>query len=132
MFKKVDKLVLRGSVWLRATGQIGKQKLTQYYRSVLFNERSRRMCCVGVYGAACGIPKRLLEGCGTPGGAVDSLDRALDKEHLDDARKYRDMAVWGNFYEANDDPNTTDEQKIELLTPLFATEGIELEFRPDL
>ena len=131
MFKKVEKLVLRGSVWLRAKGQIGRWH-GLYYRSNLFTKSTGRMCCVGVLGAACGIPKRLMEGQGTPSGVINNI-RPPDEEHLESAYEYRSLSpAWGSFYEANDDPHTTDEEKISLLTPLFAEMGIELEFRPDL
>lgn len=137
MFKKVDKLILRGSEWLRATGRIGKGTgKDSYYLAQLFKKSSGRMCCIGVLGRACGLPVRLLSGLGTPRSVVNRiLNTDSDTEFLEDAHQYRDLvdgdSCGANFYVANDDKSTSDDEKIDLLTPLFADIGIDLEFRPN-
>ncbi len=116
--KKVKPIVviIRASSWWRGTKRNpdGANGLTDGHH---------RDCCLGRDGIACGISRSQMADFDFP----RELSYRLRGE--EDDKRTRQAIEWGgqwpyelenNASVVNDDPETTDEQKIKLLRPIFA------------
>lgn len=116
-------LIIKSSEWLRGGGD-----------SYLFN--GRRYCCLGLDARACGVADTLLELVAAP----DVLDYNLitgegPLQHWvttpGSTRTAENTPSCVEAMRANDLQSIDDEERIALLRPIFAREGIELDWRPN-
>lgn len=128
-------LVIRGSEWLRgelAWNAEGKNT------SRLGREADGRFCCLGLDARDRGVPLELLYDAHTPEDLgpltyAPGVDGYLaDWTTLDEeAKTVADNEDAIGAMEANDDHGCTDAKRIEWLRPIFAAQGIELDWRPE-
>jgi len=123
------KLVIKGSQWLRATGNIGYENSTGTYTAQLW--RGKRGCCLGILANQCGMSQAKL--------SRDSKFEPTDYAYTDVPQQYRDFCWDGGesanwlqeAMEINDESEYTDAQKIKKLRPAFAEAGITLIWKPN-
>lgn len=135
---QMKKLIIRSSEWLRAEGR------TLFVSGLCVGDR---FCCLGLDALSEGFKPYELEGFTMPSSLLDSLAHN-NPEPIEEKPYFRRWAIWheddgessayavdgmdaATCQHINDDPKTTDEEKIALLTPIFARHGIEIDWRPN-
>ena len=111
------KLVIDRKVWLRGEGDAVSR---------LLRPEDQKMCCVGIYGKALGLPDKVLEDVTTAtgwGGTTVWPDWVLEECHT--LGKTTDIA---EVYVTNDEMDFNDRERETRLTLLFAKHGVEVEF----
>jgi len=110
----------------------------------LFNPSTEKMCCLGHYGVACGIPRDAMTLVGNPytlgdlsrDERVHELWNKLCEWHEPEGMQadpylepeYDNSELARGAITINDDPQMTDAERELALTILFAKWGIEVEF----
>jgi len=120
-------LVIRDSEWLRGNG-FGVLWTQPYDGS------PTRYCCLGLDLRDRGV--ELTEVYSTPGrlrvAAPESCPREYAQDWVDESKvNPSDNADSNQAVDINDNSHTTDDEKIEALRPIFASKGIELDWRPN-
>lgn len=110
-------LVLRKRRWARG-GRNGGSCL-----SALLNE-SRKMCCLGFLGKACGATDEQIDGAPMPS---DTSAVCWPRGLICGGR---DSKLSDQIASANDSPETTDREREEKLRPLFRKLGYRLVVKP--
>lgn len=122
---KPEKLILDYSKW--RCGGDGPNKLGEGYTELL--NKFGFMCCLGLFESQCGIPNDQLLKKDEPMD-VETVIPLFAIQRYEPDEDYHGRINTKLSLEAigiNDDPETTPEEKIELLTNLLAKEGIQLE-----
>ena len=128
----MKRMVIKSSEWHRG-GNVNECEF-----SALLTPEGMR-CCIGIHGRLCGIPDAHILSC------VDVS--SMQEDDITECYKpwlgtYGDIinchnatansAIANNAMLINDAGNTTDEQKITALRPIFAEIGVSIVWRPDL
>ncbi len=94
----------------------------------LLSKTTGRMCCLGFYGLACGLTEDEIRGRGEPCYAPsDKWPKTCLRLDSDD---WRVQTTWTNTaVDINDNPDSSDEVREDLLTDHFAKVGVDVEFR---
>ncbi|MBW3569688.1 MAG: hypothetical protein KY467_01160 [Gemmatimonadetes bacterium] len=141
-------LVIRGSEWLRARkGATAEERAAYTGEAALCSWEGPAFCCLGLDLRDRGVPKEALQDHAQPSD-LDALT-LLDLPDYPWARPELQMPEPGvedaevpffvnilhpdadRAMRINDDFSTTDEEKIRMLTPIFARHGIRIDFRPE-
>ena len=120
------KLVIDRAIWLRGGGS-GSGMLRTLAEPV-------KMCCLGIYLDACGIPRDELAGLGRPSDLMLGVDKGrvafpdearwlLRREN----RRFNSEAAVA-LYQTNDSSQLTAAQREEALRRIFAQHGVDVEF----
>ena len=115
----MQRMVIKGSEWHRGGDSANSE-------SVALLTASGRRCCVGIHGRLCGIPDAHLMEVTWPS--------KMEHGTITECYQYwlaQDYTL-GSASDINDAPNTTDEEKITALRPIFAEIGVSIVWRPDL
>ena len=104
----VKKFTIDRAVWLRGEGNRA---------SKLLREADGKMCCVGMYLRACGVPDAKLRG-------KSEACYVHDDDIVPDWTKNNA----GLLYEANDDPHTDPATREAKIVNMFAEAGVAVEF----
>jgi hypothetical protein len=115
--------------WLRGEGS---------QNSRLLRPSDGKMCCLGFYGRACGIPSEQLENAGAPDELVGYYETTVKyrdfwpKWVLQEPEDlgYRMTAATTRAMEVNDDDELGAVEREETLAELFKSVGVELVFVP--
>lgn len=145
--KYTKTLVIKSSEWGRSAYVHGSE--LDSIAGLLCNKTNGKMCCLGILARDCGIPVAKLYGIGMPEDIVDQEDpdalgfpdwvfrTVCDTEEDDDGNEYEGEERMVNsplaeqLAEINDSTNTTDEQKIGLITMLLQNIGWTVDWRPN-
>jgi hypothetical protein len=142
-------MIIRSSEWMRAEYRAPGTEWD--YREVPYSARllseDGKMCCLGIRAKMVGLGNAHICGMGTPLDTYDMkpspVTEALNKYwqewlhegEVDDEEFLRmEMSHNKRAKEAmtiNDATGTIDDQKIELLRPIFAEIGVTLDWRPN-
>lgn len=122
------KLIIKNSEWMRGTG-----KIEGVYGGKLYDPDSECLCVQGLYCRELDMPLHVMED------AV-SVHEVHGCFHWDSNQKSNWLVDgYGNqsaeamkVEKINDNTSTTDEEKIALLTPIFAAHGVEIEYLEEL
>jgi len=136
------KLIIDRKTWLRGEG---------HKKSFLVRESDGKQCCLGFLAQACGFSKEELtkkrsvlslfivpvaENTYSVCNSVDPIKRerikptVLEKLVCDcDSKSSFNNAIGSDLMDVNDDPKLSDYERETKLTELFATVGVEVEFR---
>ena len=123
-------VIIRGSEWQRGEG---------HAISFLYSKATKKACCLGLAGDQIyGIPLESLAGFKSPETFMEDQARSVfvkySEYHEDWACECESKFDEGRPQKAmpiNDDMNTTDDEKIEKLRPIFALFDIEIDWRPE-
>lgn len=125
-------VIIRGSEWQRGEGNIC---------SLLYNQKTERACCLGLAGDQIyGIPLESLNGFAAPQLFMydqDRLGSVKYSEYREDWTMERRSGTLGPNRRAelampiNDNMDTTDDEKIAALRPIFLELDIEIDWRPE-
>lgn len=118
----METLVIKSSEWLR--GKESSEAATKANSALNFNNR---FCCLGLEAVRLKVEPDNLVGCNTPSEISSLLPNGCWM--LSDSCSDSDDA--GDCINLNDDQNTTDEEKIAALRPIFAKNGVEIDWRPN-
>ena len=105
------RMILRSSEWARGGGPDSASLL----------DASGKRCCLGVAARCFGVRLGDIENCPIP----HFTERSIYQSAWGGNEGQREIAT------INDSPGLTDEQRLEILRPLFAAEGIEIDWRPN-
>lgn len=110
MSTEITKLVIDRSRWLRGEG--GGE-------SALLRQADKKMCCLGFFGLACGVPSESMLDKGEPA-AVEMDAKSLWPPWLEGSVH--------RLIETNDAENLTDGEREMGIAAEFAAHGVEVEF----
>lgn len=133
MLKKLKSFVIDRNVWLR--GGFEKNKII----SVLFDEQSEKMCCLGIYCAKSGVNKNDLIGQIRPFNVKwnifkwNNFSNYKNKKinipsWLVSTNKKDDSLIATQLMNINDDINITEKERETIVKVLFATKVSRLRF----
>ena len=114
----MKRMVIKGSEWHRGG-------IIRMGDSPALLTKGGKRCCVGIHGRLCNIPDDHIKDVGWPD--------MMTKEHVTEC--YSPWVANEELFRAstiNDHSDTTDEQKIAKLRPIFAEIGVSIVWRPDL
>jgi len=125
-------LIIKGSEWSRGNG-LSRGRLKD----------DTGFCCLGLDAIDRQIPVELLEGTGSPWSLYNHLGeinspklRVRYKDYFEDwlemEKDFNELKeVTNDLMLVNDEFYSTDEQRIDLMRPLFESVGIEIDWRPE-
>lgn len=121
------KLVIDRRIWLR--GEPSGEGIPWEDSSQLHRVKDGKMCCVGIYLHACGVPMDALSGIG----AADSVLAENDEN-----KTYVEEACWlipsrptdpaSQLYATNDDDQLAGFEREQIIEEIFAQHGVDVEF----
>ena len=105
----MKKLTINRQEWLR--GERG---------GFLLRPSDHKRCCLGIFARQLGIPDNELS-------CIETLDEVHDWDNVVPAWATISETI-SPFYQVNDQVDITEDAREEVLTELFADQGIEVEF----
>jgi hypothetical protein len=108
------KLVIDRNKWLRGEG---------HGESYLLRKSDGKMCCLGFYGIACGIPQSMLVDVTTPSSVHDSFNSWGDGQWL--------LSRWRHcesLMDTNDLEIIDDNKREKYIAAIFAEHDVQVEF----
>ncbi len=138
------RLYIKASEWSRAPND---GSALYFPLEVVDNEEDAKLvgyCCLGLHGRACGISDDDMTGEGMPKGVLSASKwgklsvsdqlfgyRNAWVEQDENARWTRDSFLATRCACINDSDATTDQEKIDLLRPIFAKIGVTIYWLPN-
>ena len=117
----ITKLTIDRKRWLRGTGS-----------GLLLDRSNNKMCCLGFYSIACGLPKKLITNHGCPADIEMIYDMPLPEPmqwlRSMDFGRVKSSQLADKLMRANDKISLDPEVREERITRYFAKKGIEVEF----
>jgi hypothetical protein len=118
----MEKLIIKDSQWARG-------------RTTGLNVDGR-FCCLGLDALRCGIHPDDMQGKGSPEELLTELDWSKAPAYFDRWVDEREGEVEDGYWTAkaidiNDEHRCTDEERIEMLRPIFERKGIEIVWLPN-
>lgn len=128
--EKLKEFVIDRSKWL--CGAESLKKVIDQKKEDLFDIRSKRSCCLGLYANQCGIGKDILKNNSTIFGLVAEANshpkiKKLEwlNEHIGNFNTDR---VESEFMLTNDDPEISQKERESRLKKAFAKNGVKVKF----
>lgn len=126
------KLVINRRIWLR--GEPSGEGIPWKDFSQLHRVKDGKMCCVGIYLHACGVPMDALAGIGEADLVLAENDETSD----DESKTYVEEACWlissmptdpaPQLYATNDDDQLAGFEREQIIKEIFAQHGVDVEF----
>ena len=127
------RVVLTASNWLRgmAYGIGNEEPAMVWMDQAMDGTFEGRRCCLGHACVAVGIDPERLKGHITPHDITGILETPMSWCAVRKGHGVTPSTIQTDIAKINDNPDTSDEEKIAELTPLFDEKGIELVWEPD-
>jgi len=111
----MEKLIIDRNIWLRGEGG---------FKSYLLRTSDKKKCCIGI------LVSSLLniEDDKILGKSTAISDEWLVSLIPQEMKWLKNYPIMAEFYDTNDDPTISDEEREKKLTVLFAAQNIKVEF----
>jgi hypothetical protein len=126
MAKRLTSLIIRGSEWAR-----GKRPGKKTMSNPLLDNVGKR-CCLGIDARASRVPNKCILNVYMPDEVGINPNRAYMRRWCEkDMFGVINNDLTNAAVDINDNPHTTDEEKIKLLEPIFNQVGKRIVWRPN-